>query len=306
MSHSTAHRPASIHVHVNSRPATFTALVSVLLVAIASTSAQTPPRTPAEQYQSLLEQYRRAASGGVFSDEERLKFVGRVFKLRNNLALKFLELAEKYPTDPIAVDALMQAVWQVNTVPWPVELVGTSDASIRIFALLQRDHIQSAKLGQACQRLSFGFNKEYESFLRAALEKNPHHEVRAQACLALAHYLSNRLQRLNLIEARPEIAQEFEDLFGKEYLDELQRQDRTKVTTEAESFFERAARKYGDVKMPGGATVGQKAEAALFEIRHLTVGSQAPDIEGQDRSGRVFKLSDYRGKVVLLDFWSEY
>jgi cytochrome oxidase Cu insertion factor (SCO1/SenC/PrrC family) len=35
----------------------------------------------------------------------------------------------------------------------------------------------------------------------------------------------------------------------------------------------------------------------------LPVGSKAPDIEGTDADGKTFKLSDYRGKVVLLDFW---
>ena len=43
----------------------------------------------------------------------------------------------------------------------------------------------------------------------------------------------------------------------------------------------------------------------LHEIRHLSVGKEAPDIEGEDQDGKRFKLSDYRGKVVLLDFWSE-
>jgi peroxiredoxin len=41
-------------------------------------------------------------------------------------------------------------------------------------------------------------------------------------------------------------------------------------------------------------------------MRHLAVGREAPDIEGADQDGKRFKLSDYRGKVVLLDFWSEY
>ncbi|MBI2808576.1 MAG: redoxin domain-containing protein [Planctomycetes bacterium] len=31
----------------------------------------------------------------------------------------------------------------------------------------------------------------------------------------------------------------------------------------------------------------------------------AQEIEGQDQDGKHFKLSDYRGKVVLLYFWSE-
>ena len=32
----------------------------------------------------------------------------------------------------------------------------------------------------------------------------------------------------------------------------------------------------------------------------------APDINGQDVDGRKFKLSDYRGKVVLIDFWGDW
>ena len=39
---------------------------------------------------------------------------------------------------------------------------------------------------------------------------------------------------------------------------------------------------------------------------HLAVGKEAPDIEGVDQDGKTPKLSEYRGKVVLLDFWSEY
>jgi len=36
----------------------------------------------------------------------------------------------------------------------------------------------------------------------------------------------------------------------------------------------------------------------------FSLGSRAPDIEGVDADGRRFKLSDYRGQVVLLEFWS--
>jgi cytochrome oxidase Cu insertion factor (SCO1/SenC/PrrC family) len=33
------------------------------------------------------------------------------------------------------------------------------------------------------------------------------------------------------------------------------------------------------------------------------VGNLAPDFEAKDVEGKAFRLSDYRGKVVLLDFW---
>jgi len=38
----------------------------------------------------------------------------------------------------------------------------------------------------------------------------------------------------------------------------------------------------------------------------VAVGQQAPEIAGVDLDGVEFKLSDYRGKVVLLDFWGNW
>lgn len=263
--------------------------------------------TPAEQYASLLKEFQNASSSGkVLNDEQRMKFIGEVYKLRVKLGLKFIALAEEYPNDPIATDALLQAIWQVNGTPWPVEVVGRDDASAKALALLERNHIPSAKLGATCERLSSGFRKEYEPFLRAVVDKNPHRDVRGQACLSLAHFLASRLQRLDLIRDQPALGKEFADLFGKEYLADLQRQDRSKAEGEAESFFERALRDFRDVPLSDGVTVGERATAELFELRHLTVGKQAPEIEGVDQDGQTLKLSDYRGKVVLLDFWQEY
>jgi hypothetical protein len=281
-------------------------LVLVLaLSAAAGGQGQDKQATPAEQYKALLKQYQSASGGGALSDEERMKFVGQVYRLRARLALKFLELAEKNPRDPIATDALIQAVWQVNTTPWAVELVGKDSAHDKALALLQRGHVESDKLGPLCQRISHGFCQEYEPFLRAVLRRNPHRNVQALACLGLAHFLSNRLQRLDLLREQPQLAREFEDLFGKEYLAQLRRQDPTRAASEAEAFFEQAAKKYGDVKIPDGGTVGAQARAELYEFRHLCVGKEAPDIEGEDQDGKRFKLSDYRGKVVLLDFWHQ-
>lgn len=280
-------------------------LALLLGLSVAKAEYRDKPATPAEQYKTILDEYEIASSGGALTDEQRMKFIGRVYKLRYKLALTFVELAEKYPNDPIAIDALSKAVWQVNTTPWPAELVGQDSAGARAFAILQRDHIRSDKLGPICLRISGGFCKEYETFLRTVLEASPHHDVQGLACLSLAHFLNNRLQRLDLVKDQPELAREFAGLFGKEYLEELQRRNRTQANQEAEALFKQAAEKFGDVQIPDGGTIGEQAKAELFEIRHLLVGKQAPEIEGQDQDGKEFKLSDYRGKVVLLDFWSE-
>ncbi|MEM7516191.1 MAG: redoxin domain-containing protein [Planctomycetota bacterium] len=41
----------------------------------------------------------------------------------------------------------------------------------------------------------------------------------------------------------------------------------------------------------------------LFALEHLTVGTIAPDFSGKTIDGTAIKLSDYRGKVVVLDFF---
>jgi cytochrome oxidase Cu insertion factor (SCO1/SenC/PrrC family) len=38
----------------------------------------------------------------------------------------------------------------------------------------------------------------------------------------------------------------------------------------------------------------------------LAVGKEAPELQGTDQDGKPFKLSEYRGKVVLLDFWGNW
>jgi peroxiredoxin len=51
-----------------------------------------------------------------------------------------------------------------------------------------------------------------------------------------------------------------------------------------------------------GQTVGQKIRLAL----NTTVGSKAPDFTQNDVSGKPVKLSDFRGKYVLVDFWASW
>jgi hypothetical protein len=275
------------------------------LAAVARSAEQLS--TPAgARFRALQNQYERAASGGPFTDAERLAFVGRSFRRRSELAGKLIELAEAYPGDPVAVDALIQAAWQVNTTPWPVELVGENEAALRALALLERDELESPELGPLCDRLSYGFHREYEVFLRAVLEKSPRAEVRAQACVALAHLLNNRAQRTDLARSQPQVAKEFAEQFGQDYLDELLRQAPAARTRAVEQLLEIAAQRYGDVMLPGGRTAGERAAAELFELRSLAVGKEAPNIVGQDQEGRPLELRDYRGRVVLLDFWSEY
>jgi len=64
------------------------------------------------------------------------------------------------------------------------------------------------------------------------------------------------------------------------------------------------AAKYPDATVPNyGKTYKEWAATQIRIIESLKIGSPAPEIAGQDLDGVKFKLSEYRGKVVMLDFW---
>lgn len=66
---------------------------------------------------------------------------------------------------------------------------------------------------------------------------------------------------------------------------------------EAGALFRRVRMDYA------GSPAAARAESYLFEIEHLQIGMAAPDFEAIDEKGKAWKLSEYRGKVVVIDFW---
>jgi hypothetical protein len=234
--------------------------------------------TPAEQYKALLKEFEDARKGfrkayqEAKSAEERRKVLDSEAQL-DQYAPRFLDLAKKYPTDPAALDAL---IW-VATIGSAGDTTETHQVQNEALLILRRDHINSDKLGPMCSLLRIRSDRGVEEFLRAVLDKNPDRDIQGQACFALATQLKNRADK------------------------------DSRLAKEAEKFCERALDHYADVSLPfQRGTVGDRAKGMLFEIRFLSIGKAAPDIEGEDQDGKSFKLSDYRGKVVLLDFWSQY
>jgi cytochrome oxidase Cu insertion factor (SCO1/SenC/PrrC family) len=51
---------------------------------------------------------------------------------------------------------------------------------------------------------------------------------------------------------------------------------------------------------------GKQGKAPASTAARPAIGRPAPEIEGEDLDGNPFKLSDYRGKVVVLDFWGNW
>lgn len=211
-----------------------------------------------------------------------------------DIAGKFLALAERHPKDPVAVDALV----------WIVKNVRRGAESSRALSILTKQHIKSSKLTTVCQKLVRRPSLATEKFLRQALEKSPHKSVQAEASFHLAAYLKRQVPLMQSLKDQSD-RKRLEQYYGKEFTKYLVSLSEDKVAKDIEQLYERVVKSFADVPTTGG-TMGQTANKALFAIRHLSVGRTAPDIKGEDIDGKPFKLSDYRGKVVVLDFWGHW
>jgi hypothetical protein len=57
--------------------------------------------------------------------------------------------------------------------------------------------------------------------------------------------------------------------------------------------------------LPGDKSVAERPAAPAM-AKSPAVGTMAPEISSADTDGVDFNLSDYRGKVVMLDFWGNW
>jgi thiol-disulfide isomerase/thioredoxin len=121
---------------------------------------------------------------------------------------------------------------------------------------------------------------ENDRLLRRVAERAPHDRVRA---IVLALRLENRL----LIDR----------LYGG-----LSVGERGVMAAQVRQGWER----WGDLRVSDEATLAEAVRWPLRELELLYLGAEAPEIEGVDLHGRPMKLSSYRGRVVLLDFWASW
>lgn len=241
-----------------------------------TTTAADPPATRRQRYQTIQTEYDqknaayRKASEGVRTNADSLK----VAKLKPSAAdygKKFLALAKDKADDDVALDAF---VWIVknddpeSTFPQMGEVLG----------LIQKHHVGSPRLKPVVPALASNASPKADSLLEELVEKGGDRDVRGAACYFLA-------------------ASRYE---------QLENPDERKLANIA-TLLERAKKDYADVRLDGeDQPLGDIADALLFEVTFLQPGKIAPDIEGTDVAGKPMKLSEYRGKVVMLVFWGSW
>lgn len=188
-----------------------------------------------------------------------------------------LALIRAHLDDPAVFDGV---VLLVGPMGWPLP----DD----ILKVVLEKHARHPKLGELCYQLWYRDRETWaERILRAGAE-HPQREARGLAIYSSGLYWRNRAMpfRMNA-QPKPEDAKQY--------------------AAKAEQCFADVAKNYADLRSPDGRySLGPQAAAEISRLRNypnLKPGGASPEIVGEDIDGKPMKLSDYRGKVVLLDFW---
>lgn len=178
---------------------------------------------------------------------------------------EFRALAEEAKGTDTAVQAWL----------WVLRIGVETQEAREILALLLAEHVQSKAMGELCGELRYGAERFGQDAtadaLRALVAESPHEMVRASALFTLGAVLLASPQAESKAEGR--------------------------------DCLEAVVAEYGEVAYGADSTYAKAAEGYLFELDHLQIGMAAPDFATLDENGAAWKLSDYRGKVVVVDFW---
>jgi thiol-disulfide isomerase/thioredoxin len=156
----------------------------------------------------------------------------------------------------------------LDTIVFSIARLAADENDRSLYDLVLAHHVKSLKLRTIVSR-----STAPDDFLRTVAEKSPHATVQAYATYHRAENLENA---------------------GK--------------PADAEPLLESLKHNPEWVKQPGYVmgTLGDTADRLLFEIRNLSVGKIAPEIEGRDLDDKALKLSEFRGNVTLLVYWATW
>jgi len=155
-------------------------------------------------------------------------------------------------------------------------------------------HINSDKMIEVMKPMARLPNQKNEDWLKEIYRKGAG-KVKGNALVSLAKLAARRDKLGGYYSSASE---EIIESLGEEQFAYLTRERDSNEAIEIEKML--------DAFVTDHESLLESAKRELFAIRNLSVGKTAPEIVGTDLDGVEFKLSDYRGKVVFLDFWGDW
>ncbi|MBL8858905.1 MAG: redoxin domain-containing protein [Planctomycetes bacterium] len=233
------------------------------------------------------------------SDEERQKLAETTARPDvRALQARVRALLSEDATDMTAFQALK----------WLLRNSDGQDMLTRDVALLESHHFQRPEMTDVLASLQYSTDPACKLLLQNLATGSPHRNVRGRALMSQAEALKSEAELSATVRALPagRDREEYVKFLGQAEFDRLAELDSKAGEERTIALYEQVVRAYADVPASRRGTIGDQAQAAIHELQNLVVGKTAPDISGEDIDGVAFKLSDYRGKVVLLDFWGHW
>ncbi|WP_406698883.1 TlpA disulfide reductase family protein [Singulisphaera sp. Ch08] len=239
--------------------------------------------------QDLRQAMARAGEG-----DERKAVLKQHQERKKELGTRALKLAQAAPKTPVTIDVLT----------WIVSL-RTPSLTAEASKILVRDYINSDDILKACLYASRSQGPDFalvEGFLREVMVKSQNRRVKGLTTFYLAGFLKDRAEFVRSLKENSKVLEWHRETYGVKEVEQSLARAPNDLAKESEQLFEKIVEDYADLMTQSGDRLGTRAKGELFEARNLSVGKVAPEIEGQDVDGVRFKLSDYRGRVVLLTF----
>lgn len=222
-----------------------------------------------------------------------------------NLMDRALTLARSHPGQTEAVAAPAWVAGQMIFAGGS-DIEGRGDEAFRLLAaapVLDDEAIGPAILnaeivGRRCP--------EIEPFLRSVLARSRNRRLLALARFSLGRYLAEMARMPDRL-ASPISGEELAKFLPKDRLNRYRALDGVKLRGEAEALLEKVVREDADIRIRAEIPpLGELAAGDLYRIRNLSPGRPAPELVGEDIDGVPIRLSDFRGKVVVLSFWATW
>ena len=190
-----------------------------------------------------------------------------------------LKIARVNPVDDLGFLALHFAFCEHRSVDGP-ELQEYQDA---VFELLEAHYINDLRLDRMLLGLiRFGGERGVD-LVDKVVASSDHRLLRARGAFWSA---TERLMEVDDLNASPA--------------------ERAEVRSEVTRMAQLVTDEYSDVEVFRGEAGGEAIKPVLYALENVTVGSVLPEASAQRIGGIQESLSQYRGEVLLLDFWATW
>ena len=196
-------------------------------------------------------------------------------------AAKIVTAARKYPSDEASLDALVMAISLSSRSPDAAKARGEA------IELVKTNFAKSPAIRKKLRQLASGIDDAGADIVRGVLKDHPEMLTRAHAAKALISGLEMRMRMAEAVGKNEAVRASYEKAMGKDTIQKLidgVPQDKKQI----EEY-----RTVLRTELKG-------------QLPDLEVGAVAPETISVNLDGKSVKLSELKGKVVVLDFWATW